>query len=345
MQVVLVMFRNDGERRSFSVVRNMTVIGRREDCDLRIPVGDVSRKHCRLLSSEDGVSIEDLGSSNGTFVNHERIQHRDLNAGDTIGVGPVQFVVQIDGVPDEDEMTAPTAMPAGASGEDDSAAGYKATTVQDEPGQDDAGQDDAGQDDAGEHELVAEEEPLEEIPAEEEEMQAEELAVEEEPLEELPADELALDELTEEAEPLEELPAEELSAEALSDDENPVEQSAEQLTELEETIIPGKASTDLPLAAASADVDNLEDLELDEEPPVPGSASGKEDLTMPPPGHTHGAVEELHLDEEHPAAAHPGEKTAEGSAWDFVIEETESEHSTRDIHIDLDAPHHQQPHQ
>ncbi len=37
MQVVLVMFRSDGERRSFSVVRDMTVIGRREDCDLRIP--------------------------------------------------------------------------------------------------------------------------------------------------------------------------------------------------------------------------------------------------------------------------------------------------------------------
>ena len=37
MQAVLVMFRNDGERRSFSISRETTVIGRRQDCDLMIP--------------------------------------------------------------------------------------------------------------------------------------------------------------------------------------------------------------------------------------------------------------------------------------------------------------------
>ena len=67
MQVVLVMFRNDGERRSFSVVRDITVLGRREDCDLRIPLGDISRKHCRIIRSQDSVRVEDLGSSNGTL--------------------------------------------------------------------------------------------------------------------------------------------------------------------------------------------------------------------------------------------------------------------------------------
>src|ERR1700733_1859194 len=107
MQVVLVMFRNDGERRSFSVVRNMTVIGRREDCDLRIPVGDVSRKHCRLVRTDDGIRVEDLGSSNGTTVNGQRVKEAVLNPGDTVGVGPVAFIVQIDGVPDEATMVSP----------------------------------------------------------------------------------------------------------------------------------------------------------------------------------------------------------------------------------------------
>ena len=46
MGVVMVMFRADGQRRSFSITRDMTVVGRREDCDLRIPLSDVSRKHC-----------------------------------------------------------------------------------------------------------------------------------------------------------------------------------------------------------------------------------------------------------------------------------------------------------
>ena len=104
MQVVLVMFRADGERRSFSVTRDMTVIGRREDCDLRIPLGEISRKHCRLVKDGDTLRLEDLGSSNGTYVNGERIQEADIQPGDTIQVGPVAFVVQIDGAPADDEL-------------------------------------------------------------------------------------------------------------------------------------------------------------------------------------------------------------------------------------------------
>jgi pSer/pThr/pTyr-binding forkhead associated (FHA) protein len=104
MQVVLVMFRADGERRSFSLPRTITVIGRREDCDLRIPLGDVSRKHCRFIADNDVLRIEDLGSSNGTFHNGVRIQEATVNPGDTVQVGPVMFVVQINGVPADDEI-------------------------------------------------------------------------------------------------------------------------------------------------------------------------------------------------------------------------------------------------
>jgi pSer/pThr/pTyr-binding forkhead associated (FHA) protein len=104
MQVVLVMFKPDGERRSFSVARDVTVIGRREDCDLRIPLGDISRKHCRLIKDGNVLKLEDLGSSNGTYRNGERIQETELSPGDTIQLGPIAFVVQIEGVPEEDEM-------------------------------------------------------------------------------------------------------------------------------------------------------------------------------------------------------------------------------------------------
>src|ERR1700683_3770364 len=107
MQVVLVMFRADGERRSFFIVRDMTVIGRREDCDLRIPLGEVSRKHCRLIKDGDTVRLEDLGSSNGTYHNGQRVQEAVLAPGDNVQVGPVTFVVQIDGHPADEELTAP----------------------------------------------------------------------------------------------------------------------------------------------------------------------------------------------------------------------------------------------
>jgi pSer/pThr/pTyr-binding forkhead associated (FHA) protein len=122
MQVVLVMFRPDGERRSFSVVRDMTIIGRREDCDLRIPLGDISRKHCRLIKDGDVIRVEDLGSSNGTYRNGTRVQQSELTAGDTLQVGPVVFVLQVDGVPaDEDLQPVTGAAAAGgaAAGDDD----------------------------------------------------------------------------------------------------------------------------------------------------------------------------------------------------------------------------------
>jgi len=105
MQAVIVMFRADGERRSFSLVRDMTVIGRREDCDLRIPLGEVSRKHARLIRDGDSLRLEDLGSSNGTYLNGQRVQEAILTAGDSIQIGPVVFVLQINGEPPDDEMT------------------------------------------------------------------------------------------------------------------------------------------------------------------------------------------------------------------------------------------------
>src|SRR3954468_2019266 len=131
MQVVLVMFRADGERRSFSLPRTITVVGRREDCDLRIPLGDVSRKHCRVVLDGDSLRLEDLGSSNGTYHNGVRVEKgADLQAGDSIQVGPVVFVLQVDGVPADEELQpiavdaatatgGPAPVPGGGAGDND----------------------------------------------------------------------------------------------------------------------------------------------------------------------------------------------------------------------------------
>ncbi len=121
MQVVLVMFRADGERRSFSIVRDMTVVGRREDCDLRIPLGEVSRKHCRIIKDGETIRLEDLGSSNGTYHNGQRCREATLGPGDTLQIGPVTFMIQIDGVPADEDMqpaTGGAAAPAAEAGDD-----------------------------------------------------------------------------------------------------------------------------------------------------------------------------------------------------------------------------------
>ncbi len=100
MKVVLVMFK-DEERREFALTDKATVVGRRPDCTLRIPTGDVSRQHCEIAIGDDEVIVRDLGSSNGTYVNGKRVAESKLSAGDRLEVGPVVFVVQIDGKPRE----------------------------------------------------------------------------------------------------------------------------------------------------------------------------------------------------------------------------------------------------
>lgn len=98
MDVVLVMFK-DGKRRDFPLSKSKMIIGRKPDCELRIPTGDVSRQHCEIEVEGDELTVRDLGSSNGTYVNGKRIAETTLEAGDELRVGPVQFVVQIDGDP------------------------------------------------------------------------------------------------------------------------------------------------------------------------------------------------------------------------------------------------------
>ncbi len=100
MNVVLVMFKADGTRREFSVKPEGFVIGRKNNCDLRIPLSSVSRQHCELKVQSDQIQLRDAGSSNGTFHNNIRVTEAVLAAGDELVVGPVVFTVTVDGKPD-----------------------------------------------------------------------------------------------------------------------------------------------------------------------------------------------------------------------------------------------------
>jgi len=101
MDIRLVMFKNSGQRKDFPLLNPVTVIGRSEKCDLRVPLLAVSRRHCELRMSDGGLAVKDLASSNGTYVNNKRINEAALSAGDRLVVGPVVFTIQVDGVPGE----------------------------------------------------------------------------------------------------------------------------------------------------------------------------------------------------------------------------------------------------
>lgn len=69
-------------------VAGSLVIGRADDADLTLADAGVSRSHARVNADAAGASIEDLGSSNGTFVNGERVEgSRPLGDGDQIQLG------------------------------------------------------------------------------------------------------------------------------------------------------------------------------------------------------------------------------------------------------------------
>ncbi len=109
MDIVLVYFKSDGQRKDFPLKTGRTLFGRSETCDYRLPVQQVSREHCELVFEDDKLVLRDLNSSNGTYVNGKRVGETELKAGDQIIVGPAAFIVQIDGEPAEPQ---PVQIPA-----------------------------------------------------------------------------------------------------------------------------------------------------------------------------------------------------------------------------------------
>ncbi len=77
------------------------IVGRSSDLDMVLVEDMVSRKHARINLQADGIWIEDLGSTNGTFVNGEKIKRARLKEGDRILIGTsILKVIAGDGSPE-----------------------------------------------------------------------------------------------------------------------------------------------------------------------------------------------------------------------------------------------------
>ena len=72
----------------------VTVIGRSSDCNISLSDPNVSRRHAEVRRIGDGYSLVDLGSTNGTEVNGQRIQETALMNGDVIGVGTTSITFE-----------------------------------------------------------------------------------------------------------------------------------------------------------------------------------------------------------------------------------------------------------
>ena len=108
MHANLVLFTKGGNQRTIPLSSEITIIGRRHDCDLRIPLKPISRRHCQL-------KIRDLDSSGGTFLNGKKVNEGVVHAGDYIRIGPLTFQLQIDGKPEKASLPTKQTAPKQAA--------------------------------------------------------------------------------------------------------------------------------------------------------------------------------------------------------------------------------------
>ena len=97
----LILLDPTGPEQEFNLAKANISLGRANTNDIILDDVRISRGHARLECSEKGVTIADMGSSNGTRVNGVQVERAILKPGDTIGLGSQQLKFQVD-APSED---------------------------------------------------------------------------------------------------------------------------------------------------------------------------------------------------------------------------------------------------
>jgi predicted component of type VI protein secretion system len=94
MNYILQVVRGRSASSTLKLNEGVTSIGRHDDCVIRIKSSQVSRRHCEIVDAGGKLTVRDLGSSNGTFVNGKRINGQQvLKPGDELAVGAVTLQV------------------------------------------------------------------------------------------------------------------------------------------------------------------------------------------------------------------------------------------------------------
>ncbi len=128
MEVKLVIVGGKLAGREIPIRTREFLIGRGQECQLRPQSNAISRKHCAIVVGTAEAAIEDYNSTNGTYVNGERVdKRRELKSGDRIKVGMLELdvllAVSVGGVTkpkvhNVHEAAARTVASAAASGDD-----------------------------------------------------------------------------------------------------------------------------------------------------------------------------------------------------------------------------------
>jgi len=88
------------------IVKDMTLVGRKEECDLRLDHKSISKIHCVIVKTDGLLLLRDLGSTNGTRVNGQRVRRAALLPNDQLAFASFKFRVAFG--PDE-QLAEPAA--------------------------------------------------------------------------------------------------------------------------------------------------------------------------------------------------------------------------------------------
>src|SRR5438105_5626410 len=75
------------------LLKDLTVVGRKEECDLRLEHKSVSKMHCIIVKTDGLLLVRDLGSTNGTRVNGQRVRRAALLPNDQLTIASYKFRV------------------------------------------------------------------------------------------------------------------------------------------------------------------------------------------------------------------------------------------------------------
>ena len=89
----LVVHKGHQAGRTWLLSPGVTRVGRHPYSDIALDHITVSRRHCRIHLDSTGLSIEDLGSTNGSYVNDRLVEETSLHAGDRLMIGTFHLLV------------------------------------------------------------------------------------------------------------------------------------------------------------------------------------------------------------------------------------------------------------
>src|SRR5450432_152236 len=95
MASVIVIF-GGKEEKTYQLDRSRLVVGREPKCEIQIDNLGISREHCAFSQRGEAYLIQDLNSSNGTYVNGKKITEHFLNNEDEIIIGKFKLVFHND---------------------------------------------------------------------------------------------------------------------------------------------------------------------------------------------------------------------------------------------------------